>query len=140
MCLSNGEPFTLSVPTENSAVMIMTHSLSQDRHGLEKVLNCFPQYVGQRGPKYRTERLFGEINPAATNSAAFLEFHYPVELDVGGHTLEATVLSISSEIIAVFNGSTRGNVQVQDINDSLLRAWKAQLACRHSSAQGERHT
>lgn len=108
MCVSIDEPFNLSALIENSAVVIMTHSLSQDRHWLEKVLSCSPQYIGQLGPKYRTERLLGEISPAAINGATFPTLHFPVGLDVGGDTPEAIALSISSEITAVFNDRQGG--------------------------------
>jgi xanthine/CO dehydrogenase XdhC/CoxF family maturation factor len=91
----------------DAAVVIMTHSLTQDRHWLGEVLKGEPRYIGQLGPRSRTERMLDEI-PQARGCSTFSALHYPVGLDVGGDAPESVALSILSEINAVFNGRNGG--------------------------------
>lgn len=92
---------------KGAAVAVMTHSLSQDRHWLGYLLANPPRYIGQLGPRYRTERLVHELQQASTDASALdagLEvLHYPIGLDLGGDTPEAIALAIMAEITAVMN-------------------------------------
>ena len=88
----------------DAAVVVMTHSLSQDRHWLGQVLQSTPRYIGQLGPRSRTERLLDELPDEAREAAAQASLHYPVGLDLGGDAPHSVALSILSEINAVFNG------------------------------------
>ena len=54
-------PYDLHAVTDGAMVAIMTHSYSQDRHWLGSVLQGTPAYIGQLGPRDRTERLLDEI-------------------------------------------------------------------------------
>jgi xanthine dehydrogenase accessory factor len=99
-------PFAYAELINDAAVAIMSHSLSQDRHWLAQVLRHSPRYVGQLGPRYRTERLIDEI--IAQGDAKSIEdglalLHYPIGLDIGGDAPEAVALSIMAEITAVMN-------------------------------------
>lgn len=88
---------------DDAAVVVMTHSLSQDRHWLSQVLDLNPRYVGQLGPRSRTERLLDEMAEQARELPAFAKLHYPVGLDLGGDTPHSVALSILAEINAVLN-------------------------------------
>jgi xanthine/CO dehydrogenase XdhC/CoxF family maturation factor len=88
----------------DAAVVVMTHSLTQDRHWLGQVLNGAPRYIGQLGPRSRTERLLDEMPAQLREGQAFSALHFPVGLDLGGDTPDSVALSILSEINAVFNG------------------------------------
>ncbi len=88
----------------DAAVVVMTHSLAQDRHWLGQVLQCTPRYIGQLGPRSRTERLLDELPLQLRDTATFTRLHYPVGLDLGGDTPDSVALSILAEINAVFNG------------------------------------
>jgi xanthine/CO dehydrogenase XdhC/CoxF family maturation factor len=92
----------------DAAVVVMTHSLTQDRHWLGQVLQGAPRYIGQLGPRSRTERLLDELPAPLRESPALARLHYPVGLDLGGDTPDSVALSMLSEINAVFNGRNGG--------------------------------
>jgi xanthine dehydrogenase accessory factor len=92
----------------DAAVVVMTHSLSQDRHWLGEVLQSSPRYIGQLGPRSRTERLLDELPEQARQAAACANLHYPVGLDLGGDAPDSVALSILAEANAVFNGRNGG--------------------------------
>ena len=96
----------LTARVADAAVVVMTHSLTQDRHWLGQVLNGAPRYIGQLGPRSRTERLLDELPASLRESQALCTLHFPVGLDLGGDTPDSVALSILSEINAVFNGRT----------------------------------
>ena len=93
------QAFNLKAVVDGAAVVIMTHSYRQDRHWLKNVLACTPAYVGQLGPKERTERLLHDMG----GEPAGAEVHYPMGLDLGGDTPESVALAIVSEISACLN-------------------------------------
>jgi len=90
-------PFDLRPLTDGAAVTVMTHSYRQDRHWLEQLLHTCPAYLGQLGPKERTERLLAEIGRAPSS------LHYPMGLDLGGDTPQSVALSILAEMTAVMH-------------------------------------
>jgi xanthine/CO dehydrogenase XdhC/CoxF family maturation factor len=92
----------------DAAVVVMTHSLTQDRHWLGQVVQSSPRYIGQLGPRTRTERLLDELPDHAREKAACAPLHHPVGLDLGGDAPHSVALSILSEINAVFNGRSGG--------------------------------
>jgi xanthine/CO dehydrogenase XdhC/CoxF family maturation factor len=90
-------PFDLRPLTDGAAVTVMTHSYRQDRHWLGQLLQASPAYLGQLGPKERTERLLAEIGPGTS------ALHYPMGLDLGGDAPENVALSILAEMTAVMS-------------------------------------
>lgn len=102
------EPFNLSSAVDGAAVVVMTHSFRQDRHWLENVLRCSPAYVGQLGPRGRTERLLEEMGDLARLSEGLPRLHYPIGLDLGGDTPASVALAIVGEITACLNGRSGG--------------------------------
>ena len=109
LCLSVADAAAL-VNIDPAAVVIMSHSFSQDRDWLRYFLRQSPPYLGQLGPKSRTERLLGELaeshEPAI--GQAIRRLRAPVGLDLGGSTPEAVALAILAEAQAALNGRLGG--------------------------------
>lgn len=103
---------TLLKLSNNSAVALMSHSLSQDRARLAVLLehaNHY-KYLGQLGPCYRTERLIQEISATKADSKTLTEgirkLHYPIGYKLGGDGPEALALGIMAQINAVMHQKT----------------------------------
>lgn len=90
-------PFDLAPLIDGAAVAVMTHSYRQDRHWLGLALQAAPAYIGQLGPRERTERLLAQIG---TSTSAL---HYPMGLDLGGDAPQSVALAILAEMTAVMN-------------------------------------
>jgi len=98
---------TLLKLSQNAAVALMSHSLSQDRARLAVLLknanHC--NYIGQLGPRYRTERLIKEISATCADPTALADginqLHYPIGYKLGGDGPEALALGIIAQISAV---------------------------------------
>ncbi|MCY1532313.1 putative xanthine dehydrogenase subunit A [compost metagenome] len=105
------QPYALSTLTTGAAVAVMTHSYSQDRHWLGAVLQGAPCYIGQLGPRERTERLPSEIRAQSASLPALAALHYPMGLDLGGDTPESVAMAILAEISAVLNQRNGGMLQ-----------------------------
>ncbi|MGB5877050.1 MAG: XdhC family protein, partial [Psychrobacter nivimaris] len=118
MSLALSDSETLLKLSNNAAVALMSHSLSQDRARLTVLLehsNNY-KYLGQLGPRYRTERLINEISINLSNptmlEAGIHKLHYPIGYKLGGDGPEALALGIMAEINAVMhdqNASVSGS-------------------------------
>ena len=109
MSLSLDDSETLLELSNNAAVALMSHSLSQDRARLAILLehaNNY-KYLGQLGPRYRTERLIDEISINISNTtmleAGIRKLNYPIGYKLGGDGPEALALGIMAEINAVMH-------------------------------------
>ena len=98
--------------SNNAAVALMSHSLTQDRARLSLLLehSTHYKYLGQLGPSYRTERLVNEIcavknNPERLNDGV-KKLHYPIGYKLGGDGPEALALGIMAQISAVMHEQT----------------------------------
>ncbi len=112
MSLSLEDSDTLLKLSHNAAVALMSHSLSQDRARLA-VLLAHPEnyrYIGQLGPRYRTERLINEISATISHptvlDAGISKLHYPIGYKLGGDGPEALALGIMAQINAVMHEKT----------------------------------
>lgn len=121
-CLALEDSETLIRLSDNAAVAVMSHSLTQDRARLAVLLERPPIYLGQLGPRYRTERLIEEISGSKSNSdcliAGIKKLHYPIGFKLGGDGPEALALSIMAQISAVMNGKTLSS----DTSESILNS------------------
>lgn len=90
-------------------VVIMTHSYTQDIYWLQTALSEQPNYIGQLGPRYRTEKLLNEFTLPAHNALSVL--HYPVGLDIGADTPETVALAITSELQACIKHRSGGQLK-----------------------------
>lgn len=107
LCLPLDASDTLLELSQNAAVALMSHSLRQDRARLATLLphpNHY-NYIGQLGPRYRTERLIEEISSNCETPAILADgihrLHYPIGYKLGGDGPEALALSIIAQISAV---------------------------------------
>ncbi|MGA6101704.1 XdhC family protein [Psychrobacter pocilloporae] len=112
MSLSLEDSDTLLKLSNNAAVALMSHSLTQDRARLAILLAHAQnyRYLGQLGPRYRTERLINEIS-ANMNHPAILDtgvqkLHHPIGYKLGGDGPEALALGIMAQINAVMHDQT----------------------------------
>ncbi|WP_082805358.1 XdhC family protein [Pseudomonas sp. BMS12] len=96
-------PYALHHLTDGALVAVMSHSYSQDRHWLGGVLRGQPAYVGQLGPRERTERLLDEIAVQGSELSALDRLHYPIGLDIGGDTPESVATAVLAEMTAALN-------------------------------------
>lgn len=108
-CVSLDDKEKLLQLSTNALVAVMSHSLSQDRVRLS-VLLANPthyHYLGQLGPKYRTERLIDEILSASSNPEIFNQgikkLHFPIGFKLGGDGPEALALGIMAQMSAVIH-------------------------------------
>lgn len=95
---------------QQAAVAVMSHSLTQDRVWLQAAAQAETCYLGQLGPRYRTERLLEELASkldANTLSNLREKLHYPIGLNLGGDTPEAVALAIVAEIQQVLENSAK---------------------------------
>ena len=110
--LSLDDTETLVKLSNNAAVAVMSHSLTQDRARLAVLLEHSAQYkyLGQLGPRYRTERLIKEISDTRANphilADGISKLHYPIGYKLGGDGPEALALSIMAQMSAVIHGQT----------------------------------
>ncbi|WP_352309600.1 XdhC family protein [Psychrobacter sp. W2-37-MNA-CIBAN-0211] len=112
MSLPLSDSETLLQLSHNAAVALMSHSLSQDRARLAILIehaNNY-KYLGQLGPRYRTERLINEISMNISNptilEAGIHKLHYPIGYKLGGDGPEALALGIMAEINTVMHNQT----------------------------------
>ena len=123
MSLHLDDSETLLKLSNNAAVALMSHSLSQDRARLAILLEHSDnyKYLGQLGPRYRTERSISEISMNISNpamlEAGIHKLHYPIGYKLGGDGPEALALGIMAEINAVMHNQT---VSVDGSHNNLL--------------------
>ena len=110
LCVALDDSETLLNLSAGAAVAVMSHSLAQDRARLAVLLEHSAQYryLGQLGPRYRTERLIKEISETSANphilADGICKLHYPIGYKLGGDGPEALALSIMAQMSAVIHG------------------------------------
>ncbi len=124
-CLSLDDSKTLRELSTGAAVALMSHSLSQDRARLAILLaNPNFSYLGQLGPRYRTERLIEEISSSTSDPsrlvAGIKKLHYPIGLKLGGDGPEALALSIMAQISMVMNNQVQPVSSIDKMDHSQL--------------------
>ncbi len=89
-----------------TAAVVMTHNYPDDKRVLRRLFETSAFYIGQLGPKARTERLLAEISDDGYQIAEAhrSRLHGPVGLDVGADTPEEIALAIAAEIQAARAG------------------------------------
>lgn len=122
MSATINQRFEFQELVDGAFVAVMSHSLSQDAHWLKGVLQGNPRYIGQLGPRDRTERLLEGIIRETNSLPARSKLYYPIGLDIGGDTPESVAMSVLGEIQAVMNGRTGGSLKLRElkIHDSNL--------------------
>ncbi|MGH9563803.1 MAG: XdhC family protein, partial [Terracidiphilus sp.] len=94
---------------ERTAAVVMNHNYPHDRDMLRWFLRSAATYIGQLGPRRRTERLLAELqNESAETPLSAERLFAPVGLDIGCEAPEQIALAIVSEIQAHFAGKLPG--------------------------------
>ncbi|NKQ13471.1 XdhC family protein [Pseudomonas sp. SST3] len=101
-CVQFQDADALEALVADAAVVVMTHSLKQDTYWLALALRYKAAYIGQLGPRSRTERLLADIDSALDNED-LKRLHSPVGLDLGGDNPASIALAITGEILAFCN-------------------------------------
>ncbi len=96
--------------TDRTAAVVMTHNYPDDCHLLQALLASDVPYIGQLGPKQRTERLLAEIRAAGMRvpEERMACLHGPIGLDIGADNPEEIALSVVAEIQASCAGRQGG--------------------------------
>ncbi len=86
--------------------VVMTHRYADDRQFLHALLQRDIAYLGQLGPRKRTDRLLADLPAGITPPTAFQlsKLSAPVGLDLGGNTPETVALSILAEMQSRLTG------------------------------------
>jgi xanthine/CO dehydrogenase XdhC/CoxF family maturation factor len=102
-------PAALRTDARTFAV-VMTHRFADDREFLRALLPRELAYLGQLGPRSRTERLLAELRESGLtpSGSALANLHAPVGLDLGGTTPETVALAIVAELQARLAGRPAG--------------------------------
>ncbi len=106
LILTEPDSVSTNVPlSPRTTALVMTHNYLQDRAILDALLPRQLAYIGQLGPRRRTERLLQELaeehGASAYHTTAVSRLHGPVGLDLGAETPEEIALAIVAEIQAV---------------------------------------
>jgi xanthine dehydrogenase accessory factor len=93
--------------------VVMTHRYTDDREFLRALLPRDFAYLGQLGPRTRTDRLLQELKTdgLALTDAHLAKLHAPVGLDLGGSTPETVALAILAEVQARLTGRTPAHLR-----------------------------
>lgn len=129
-------PFEFRELVEGAFVAVMTHSLSQDAHWLKGALQGNPRYIGQLGPRDRTERLLDGIMQKTNSLPARDRLCYPMGLDIGGDTLESVAMAVLAEIQAVMNGRAGGSLKLR--TSTIHETYQLEPSCSRRSSTCDR--
>ncbi len=96
-----------------SFAVVMTHRYADDREFLRTLLPLDFAYLGQLGPRVRTDRMLSELKAdgLVLTDAALAKLHAPVGLDLGGSTSETVALAILAELETRLNGRATGHLR-----------------------------
>ncbi|PAU63900.1 xanthine dehydrogenase [Pseudomonas sp. PIC25] len=136
ICATPGEAL---LSLDGAVVLVMSHSYSQDLRWLRQTLQASPVYIGQLGPRDRTQRLLAEIDPQGAGLPGLDSLHYPMGLDLGGDTPESVALAALGEITAVLNRREGGMLKhrraaIHPIEAATVRTLDAPQAEKQSLA------
>ncbi len=132
-----GGPFEFLELVEGAFVTVMSHSLTQDAHWLKGALQANPRYIGQLGPRDRTERLLAEIIRQTDRLPARDRLHYPMGLDIGGDTPESVAVAVLGEIQAVMHGRAGGSLKLRA--STIHESDRIESSCSRRSSASEWH-
>lgn len=110
-CIGLESPLDWATLANGAAALVMSHSYRQDRYWLNALLRCRPCYIGQLGPRSRTERLLAELLDSQSEQPGLEVLHYPMGLDLGADTPQDVALAALAEITAVVNGRQGGQLR-----------------------------
>src|SRR5205814_10170599 len=91
--------------TPSTAVVLMTHSLSDDMDILPLLASKPMAYIGSLGPEHRRQWLLDCVKEmTGTVAALAARLRGPIGLDLGDRSAMGIAVSIVSEVLAEMNG------------------------------------
>ncbi|MBI5624394.1 MAG: NTP transferase domain-containing protein [Elusimicrobia bacterium] len=96
-------------PDEETAVVVMTHSMAEDRAALKGAFASPVGYIGLTGSQKRTRDIFAGLEIAGARPRPGT-MYAPAGLDIGAETPEETALGIAAEIMAWRSGRKGGRL------------------------------
>jgi xanthine/CO dehydrogenase XdhC/CoxF family maturation factor len=105
---TTAENYDLSAIDSETAVMVMTHSFTNDLKWLLALKESHPAYLGLLGPVKKRESLISSLLEYEPNvSESFINsIHGPAGLNIGSVTAQEIAISIIAEILAVKRDQT----------------------------------
>ena len=82
--------------------VVMTHNFAADLAYARALLETPVSYIGMLGPRHRTERILGALDPGSSHAGE--RVYGPMGLDIGTDGAEQVALSVVAEILAVRSG------------------------------------
>lgn len=107
--------------TPQTAIVVMTHSISDDEQILPLLADLPSAYVGLLGPEHRRSWLLQKLGPEARESLAD-RLHGPIGLNLGDRSPGGIAIAIVAEIMADLNGKTP--VSLTRFPDEAAIAWR----------------
>ena len=100
---SSADSYDFTSIDSETAIMIMTHSFSNDLKWLLALKECQPAYLGLLGPVKKRESLIAQLLEFEPNiSEEFISsIHGPAGLNIGSVTSQEIAISIIAEILSV---------------------------------------
>ncbi len=105
---TSAESYDLSTIDSDTAIMVMTHSFSNDLKWLLALKESQPAYLGLLGPVKKRESLISSLLEYEPDlSESFINsIHGPAGLNIGSVTSQEIAISIIAEILAVKRNQT----------------------------------
>lgn len=105
---ASAESYDLSKVDSETAIMVMTHSFTNDLKWLLALKESKPTYLGLLGPVKKRESLISSLFEYEPDlSESFIEsIHGPAGLNIGSVTSQEIAISIIAEILAVKRNQT----------------------------------
>ena len=88
-----------SLVSENTFVIITTHTHESDLAALRALLPCNPAYIGMIGSRRKVKTFFDKLREDGFTEEELAQVHSPIGLDIGAETPEEIAVSILAEII-----------------------------------------
>ena len=100
---SSADSYDFTSIDAETAIMVMTHSFSNDLKWLLSLKDCKPSYLGLLGPVKKRESLISQLLEYDPNiSEEFIgSIHGPAGLNIGSVTSQEIAISIIAEILSV---------------------------------------
>ena len=116
-----------------TAVVLMTHSYSQDLEAIRELAAKALTYLGVLGPRKRTVQLLADAGLDGASGGSTI--HSPMGLDLGADGPEQVALSVIAEIQAKFNGRRGGLLRERagsiHAADETATEWSPSIACAY---------
>jgi xanthine dehydrogenase accessory factor len=95
-----------SLASENTSVVITTHTHESDLAALRNLLRCNCAYIGMIGSKRKVKTIFEKLGEEGFDEDELARVHSPIGLDIGAETPEEIAVSILAEIIHDYRKSS----------------------------------